>query len=395
VEDIIMARKNKNHHMFQKNGWWYFQMKGVKVSLHTTSVTEARRLRDKHYRDMLAHGRILEEEGRAVPVFGELAVKWFKLNKNKLRKSTIGDYRNSMNNFLLPKFGNVPIDRVQYLDIETFKSDLKRKNKRIINILVPMRNVFKLALKAGFIEKNPMDLLDPIKAEKPEINPFSFEEVMAITENVDPHYTNFFTVAFFTGMRFGEMAALKWKNVDFKMGLIKVREALVRDEEGLPKTEGSIRDIKMLPMVLEAMRDQRNATFGKSPYVFLNRYGRTLKPCPLRKHAWMDVLEKLGLEYRTMMHTRHTFITMMLDSGEHIGWVARQVGHTSAKMIFERYYSYIENYQTDDGQKFMDRVYNARLNAARAEKVTPFLPHLKNREKDLFSNWQELFKKTD
>ena len=109
----------------------------------------------------------------------------------------------------------------------------------------------------------------------------------------------------------------------------------------------------------------------------------------------MDVLEKVGLEYRTMMHTRHTFITMMLDSGEHIGWVARQVGHTSAKMIFERYYSYIENYQTDDGQKFMDRVYNARLNTGRAEKVTPFLPHLKNREKDLFSNWQELFKKTD
>ena len=159
---------------------------------------------------------------------------------------------------------------------------------------------------------------------------------MAIIENVDPHYRSFFTVSFFTGMGFGEMAALKWKNVDFKMGLIKVRETLVRGEEGLPKTEGSIRDIKMFPMVVEAMRDQRNATLEKSPYVFLNRYGRTLKPCPLRKHAWTDVLEELGVEYRTLMHTRHTYVTMMLDSGEHIGWVARQVGNTSAKMIFER-----------------------------------------------------------
>lgn len=151
-----------------------------------------------------------------------------------------------MNNFLLPRFGNVPIDRIEYLDIETFKSDLNRKNKRTNNILVPMRNVFKLALKAGFIEKNPVDLLDPIKPEKPEINPFSFEEVMAIIEDVDPHYRNFFMVVFFTGMRFGEMAALKWENVDFKMGLIKVREALVRGEEGMPKTEGSNRDVKML-----------------------------------------------------------------------------------------------------------------------------------------------------
>jgi integrase len=299
-----------------------------------------------------------------------------------------------MNNFLLPRFGNVPIDQIQYLDIATFKGDLKCKNNRIINILIPMRNVFKLAVKAGFIEKNPMDLLDPIKAEKPEINPFSFEEVMAIIEKVDPHYRSFFTVAFFTGMRFGEMAALKWKNVDFKMGLIRVRETLVSGEEGLPKTEGSIRDVKMLPMVVEAMRDQRNATFEKSPHVFLNRYGRTLKPCPLRKHAWTDVLENLGIEYRTMMHTRHTYITMMLDSGEHIGWVARQVGHTSAKMIFERYYSYIENYQTDDGQKFMDRVYDARLNGVGAEKVTPFLPHLKERERGMSCNQPELCKKT-
>jgi integrase len=195
-------------------------------------------------------------------------------------------------------------------------------------------------------------------------------------------------------MRFGEMSALKWKNVDFKMGLIKVKETLVRGEEGLPKTRGSIRDVKMLPMVVDALKGQRNATLGKSPYVFLNRYGRTLKPCPLRKHAWTDVLEKLGLEYRTLMHTRHTYITMMLDSGEHIGWVARQVGHTSAKMIFERYYSYIENYQADDGQKFMDRVYNGKLNAAGAEKVTPFLPHPKEREGDLSCNQQELIKKT-
>jgi integrase len=186
VEDIIMA-KNRNHHMFQKNGWWYFQMKGEKFSLHTTSLTEARRLRDKSYQDMLAHGRILGEEVKEVPEFGELAVRWFKLNKSQLKKSTFRDYGNSMNNFLLHRFGHVPIDQIRYLDIETFKSDLERKNKRIINILVPMRNVFKLALKAEYIDKNPMDLLDPIKPEKPEINPLSFEEVRNFSKSPEAH----------------------------------------------------------------------------------------------------------------------------------------------------------------------------------------------------------------
>ena len=140
-------------------------------------------------------------------------------------------------------------------------------------------------------------------------------------------------------------------------------------------------------MVVDALKNQRKATFGKSPYVFLNRYGRTLKPCPLRKHAWTDVLKKVGLEYRTLMHTRHTYITMMLDSGEHIGWVARQVGHASPKMIFERYYSYIKNYQSENGQKFMDTVYNPKTKER--EKSTAFLPHQKYAETCLPPNWLE------
>jgi len=75
---------------------------------------------------------------------------------------------------------------------------------------------------------------------------------------------NFFTVAFYSGMRFGEMAVLKWKNIDFKLGVIKVRETRVRGEEGRPKTAGSIRDIKILPPTVEEFRDHRKATMGKS-----------------------------------------------------------------------------------------------------------------------------------
>ena len=47
----------------------------------------------------------------------------------------------------------------------------------------------------------------------------------------------------------------------------------------------------------------------------------------------------------------------MLDAGEQPGWVARMMGHVSLKMIHERYYSYIKNYQRDDGAAFMNNVY--------------------------------------
>lgn len=352
-----MARKNKNHHLVKRGNTWYFRMNGTKFSLHTPSVVEARRKRDEYYREMLVNGRIVHQRAERAPEFGEVAVKWFELNKTRLKKVSYQDYRNSMNNFILPRFANCPIDQITYMDIEMFKSSLgAKKRKRIINILVPMRSVFRLAMKAGYIDKNPMDLLDPIEAEKPDIHPLSYDEILLFLEHVDPFYEPFFTVAFFTGLRFSEASALKWSRVDFDRGIIKVREARVRDVEDRTKTAGSTRDVKMFPMVVEALKRQKKRTHRKSPYVFVNKYGKPLKPCPTRKVAWTPTLEKAGLEYRTMMHTRHTYITMMLDNREHIGWIARQVGHTSPKMILERYYSYIKDYQNEDGHRFMAMV---------------------------------------
>jgi integrase len=114
------------------------------------------------------------------------------------------------------------------------------------------------------------------KVTKPDIHPLSMEKVNKFLDNVHVQYRNFFVIAFFAGLRFGEMSVLKWKNVDFKLGVIKVRETRVRGEEGRPKTKRSVRDVTMLPPVVKAMRDQRKYTMGKSEYVFLNQYGREL-----------------------------------------------------------------------------------------------------------------------
>ena len=80
---------------------------------------------------MLVYRRLQKEEVPEIPLFGVLAQKWFNLKKDKLKKSTLKDYRNNLNNFILPKFGDMPID------------------------------------------KSPIDLLDPLKPEKADINPFS------------------------------------------------------------------------------------------------------------------------------------------------------------------------------------------------------------------------------
>jgi integrase len=114
-----------------------------------------------------------------------------------------------------------------------------------------------------------------LKASKPKPDPFKKNEVYKIVENIHPFYKNLATVLFFSGMRFSEMAGLKWSNVDFNKKVIHIEEVLVEEELGLPKTEYSQREILMLPMVIEALRDQRKATWGRgNGFVFLNMHKR-------------------------------------------------------------------------------------------------------------------------
>ncbi|HYA13541.1 MAG TPA: site-specific integrase [Syntrophales bacterium] len=361
--------KTKDHHLVKRNNVWHFRkvVKGrlIKKAL-SQSITEARSKRDDLLREIETYGDIRDKKpvNERNPLFGEVAQEWIKIISQEIKLSTLTDYRYSMNRYVLPRFGNTPIKEIGHIAIRKFVAELTCAHKRKNNVLVPMRSVFKMAFMDEIIEKNPMARIRNLKIDKPDIYPLSMEEVRLFLDNVSLRFKNFFTVAFFTGMRFGEMACLKWHNVDFRLGVIKVRETRVMGEEGRPKTKKSTRDIKMLPPVTEALRDQRKETFGKSDYVFLNQYGIPVDPMSTNFHVWKPALKKSGLKPRSMYQTRHTFATLMLDAGEHPGWVQRILGHETMQMIYEKYYSHIRNYERDDGSAFMERVFNS---AARRE----------------------------
>ena len=380
--------KNNNHHLFKRGDVWYFRKRvngrWIKKSL-SRSVAEARRLRDNLLKEVIAYGDIQKYQDlqETSPLFGEMAQEWIAIKGKEIKSSTLRDYRSSMNYHILPKLGNTPIKELGYLEIRRFIAGMKCSGKRLKNVLVPMREVFKFAQLCEVIDKNPMSLIPSPKVAKPDIHPLSMDEVNLFLDKVSPRYRDFFIVAFFTGMRFGEMAALKWENVDFKLGVIKVRETLVRGEEGRPKTKRSIRDVDMLPPVVKALRNQRQSTMGKSDYVFLNQYHRPLLPDSMNQHVWKPALRKAGLKERRLYETRHTFATLMLDGKELPGWVQKMMGHETLQMIHERYYSHIKNYQRNDGSAFMENVYkprNSQKSDEIEEKCAPNVAQIENRE---------------
>jgi hypothetical protein len=123
--------------------------------------------------------------------------------------------------------------------------------------------------------------------------------------------------------------------------------------EGLPKTEQSIRDIDMLEPVYDLLRHHRGETLLRSDYVFLNQGGRPVDLTTLRRRLWYPGLVRGGVRRRALYQTRHTYATLMLATGENPEWIAKQLGHTSTQMLFQRYAKFIPNVTRQDGTAFL------------------------------------------
>ena len=318
-----MANKKLNKHLYQdsKSGIWYFQKKvrGIdkpyKFSLETPSVLEARRKRDELLLDIAVNGKITDREEPALDdeqkkVFGEIAMEWAKIKEGKVSKSTMEEYKKDMNNIILPKFGNIPISSISSLDIEKFICQLTCSGKRKNNILTPFRDVMKFAKRHKFITDNPMLDVERIEEAAPDKNPLSLDEIKTFLRTVPSYYKPLFMFLFFSGVRFGEAAALKWKRINFQKGEVFIRRTLVRGEYKDPKTKSSIRHVKLHPVAIEALRLQKAHTYGKSDFVFLNKLGRNIHQHSVNLHVFKPTLKKAGLsmEKRSCKDTRSSYI---------------------------------------------------------------------------------------
>jgi integrase len=367
-----MAKKNY-HHLFKRGNIWYFRKDGFRISLETTVATEAMRLRDKLLENYHLYGEFqLKADAENQLTFGQVVKEWAKIHSKNVKYSTWRDYRSAMNTHVLPAFKDKPIRDITYSDVSNFVSGLDCGSKRINNILVPMRSVFKMASINDYVDDNVMLKIDNQSVEPPDIYPFTHDQVLMILDAVDPHYKAYTAVRFYTGMRAGEIDGLAW--ADYKEDMkpepkLHINKAYVYGMEGKTKTKKSKRYIDCLPPVLEALADQRQLT-GKGKHIFLTKDGQRMNPDHYRDVVWRPALEKAGLEYRPPIQTRHTFATMMLSEGEDPGWVQNMMGHSSLQMIYTRYYAWNPKKTRRDGSAFMKAIaVEAEATAEKAETV--------------------------
>lgn len=131
-----------------------------------------------------------------------------------------------------------------------------------------------------------------------------------------------------------------------------IRETLVNGYDETTKTQESVRDIVMSQPVYEALLEQKKLTENLGKYVFCSKNGLPLDRRNLMNRVWYPTLHRLGLKKRTPYQTRHTTATLWLASGENPEWIARQMGHSTTRMLFTVYSRFVPNITRQDGSAF-------------------------------------------
>nr|AOH35434.1 hypothetical protein BGP89_02905 [Luteimonas sp. JM171] len=262
---------------------------------------------------------------------------------------------------LLAEFGERPVGSITKADVLTFRAKLAKLPGRSSPKLSPATINRTMGLLRQCLTEASERFGTPdafrgvkrLKGRRPDVKPFSLEEVEKIRNTIRPDYRNYVTCRFFTGMRTGEINGLKWKYVDFENEVIQVREVFSagRSEENA-KTESSIRDIPMLPMVKQALELQWEERDRDVEYVFCSRGGYPVDAHNFANRIWYPLLRYLELEKRRPYQTRHTAATLMLAAGENPEWIARLMGHTNTQMLFTVYSRFVPNLTRQDGLAF-------------------------------------------
>lgn len=314
--------------------------------------------------------------------------KWMNIYKyDTIRENTKRQYNQIYYHHISPYLGNYSLKSITQLNIKELIKKLDKdgykyttKNK----IKVMFVDIFNKAMINEYVRKNPAKGITVKKDDdENEVTVLTQEDQIAFFDCCKgTFYDNFFNVAVTTGMRIGELAALRWEDVDLENRLIHVKRTLVYQKYDtdtcktfhfeLPKTKTSYRDIpinRQCELALKKQYMQKNVVKDKAPkekkveeqfrdLLFTTKYNT-----PLNAQIVCDAIKKIVNEINLTrdvtdeMETfschcfRHTFATRCFESGIKPKTVQSYLGHATLQMTMDLYTSVLPQHQMSEMDK--------------------------------------------
>jgi integrase len=277
------------------------------------------------------------------------------------KRSTVGDARSTIKVHLLPYFGaGTPITDVGGVD--AFRDHLldgKRAHRTAQKILILLGGIMAHAKRRGWIAVNPCEDVEKVHVRRcDEFNVLSVDQVHAVARAAaDGLLAAMFLVAAFTGLRQGELLALRWRHIDFADRILHVQRNYVRAAEDTPKSH-RVRSVPLSDQAIVALDalSRREHFTGPDDLVFGTVVGRHLLDDDVRD-AFYDALDAAELGHLRakddpiVFHDlRHTFGTLAIRKAP-VTDVQRWMGHADLATTM-RYVHYVP--QHDNAAKLTE-----------------------------------------
>ena len=368
-----MARRGKNEGSIykKKNGTWRAQISLDSKRFSFTAKTRAechdwlRKMLDQIDQGMTYKGRQLTLKA--------YLCGWIETKKNSLRPKPAQQYERLIRTYIIPGIGHIKLQELTLRRINIFYSHLSSKGKgtRTIRYIHSILHAaIEQAVKEGILGKNPAHGAILPRQNNKEMGVLTEQQVtqFLITAN-QSRYRSLYHLAIVTGMRQSELLGLKWADIDWIKGSIKVRrQAQTIRGQGIvflePKTRASIRSIVVGEGVLQELREHHDRQlntiqFADSNWQDFDLIFCTKKGTPISQRNLLRdfhrVLEKAGLQRIRFHDLRHTAASLMINHGVPIVVVSKILGHSKPSVTLNIYAHCITELQSE-AAKIMEEI---------------------------------------
>jgi integrase len=298
---------------------------------------------ERELRSLIEHS---EREPRLDAVtMEEAARRWIShLQLMGRKRSTLMDYESTVRIHLVPFFGDTPLSAIRPRDVERFmaaKTDQGRSPKSVRNWLGVLHTLMSFAERREWCVRNPCRHVDfpRIPESDADIRYLDVEQLEALLRAVDlahewgPTEHALYLTAAMTGLRQGELLALRWRDVDWMAGRIRVRRNFVRGEYGTPKSRRSSRSVPLTDRLMAELdaHFKRSLRQGDDDLVF----GHPALGVPLDRSRLLKRFKEsargAGLRDVRFHDLRHTFGTRMAAAGVPMRTLQEWLGHRDFK----------------------------------------------------------------
>jgi integrase len=284
--------------------------------------------------------------------------RWLETARPALRRTTYKRYEQYVRLHMVPSLGNVRLSRLTPRHLQqlyTAKLEQGLSPTTVHHLHAVLHCALSRALKLGLVVRNVADAVDSPRPTRTEIQPLNPEQARRLLAAArGDRLEALYALALTTGMRQGELLAIRWRQADLDRGALQVLGTL--EPDGIiedPKSATGRRQITLTKLAIDALRrhrvSQNEERLAAGPawtdlgLVFTNTVGGYLDANNLRHRGFPRLLEKAELPRMRFHDLRHSTATLLLSLGVHPKVVQELLGHSQISVTLDTYSHVLPN----------------------------------------------------